>query len=194
MDYVDCTSCGERPHMDETLNCGSCEDVLCKECLSLECDICKQRERETGEPNEVGIADICGSCVSGGCEACGEKVIICKTCITEHLQTCTKKSRDERKLAFEQQKIDEYESEIRQLKATINEARSLIASSQSRLETVEKYLLEAKQRKVEVETEKGGAGENKLSSLEDVNPKIDAGEATKEKENEPNCKKQKIGA
>mmetsp|Transcript_12875 Transcript_12875/g.30542 ORF Transcript_12875/g.30542 Transcript_12875/m.30542 type:complete len:168 (+) Transcript_12875:113-616(+) len=139
-DYFQC-DCGEECHDDEGCTCGCCESIHCEACTNTLCDICDDRERRTGEPNEVGTAAICESCISyPGCDACGSDVTICKGCIQEHLKTCSKKTRSERVIASADLEISFCETSIRKL-------RQEIESKQSKLRQVEAKLAAAQARK-----------------------------------------------
>lgn len=145
-DYSSCEQCGEECHLDELLTCGACENMLCEDCLTMECDVCKDRERRTGEPNVVGTARVCERCVAyPGCDSC-EDICICKQCIADHLATCTKKSRAQRDVSAANHEIAECEKSIHQL-------REEIESRQSKLRGLEADLAAAQERKSLAESE-----------------------------------------
>jgi len=144
--------CGDWTSYDESITCGCCEEIACEDCVSMECDICK--ENQDRHPDKFFDASVCDNCVAyPGCKACDHDVTICKGCIKEHLSTCSKQNRAERIISSEMHSIEITEKKIDKL-------RNEIASKQSVLRDLELYLVASKERKLEAEADAELEGEN----------------------------------
>jgi hypothetical protein len=152
-EHFTCDECCEECHFDDSLTCGCCENISCSDCMCTVCDGCKALE-DKGE--DIMGSYVCENCIAyPGCEDC-EDATYCKECITDHLKTCSKKSRATRSLSVANREFAECEGKV--LTATQE-----VASAKYRLERLEATLAQAKIRKVEAEAELKAEAEAEVS-------------------------------
>lgn len=133
IDFDDCES--------GFFNCGECEDcVMCEDCANSECAICKEKEKNDKE------ITCCESCLAFCDEEDCDNISFHRSCLAEHLKNCTKKSRAQRMLSTAVQTISTTESDL-------TEAKSQLIRIQSRIESLERTLAQAKEAKMSAELE-----------------------------------------
>lgn len=116
-------------------NCGECERVMCEDCAKSECAICEENEQSDKE------SACCESCSAVCDEEDCDDIFFHRGCLAEHLQNCTGKSRAQRMLSAAVQTISTTESDL-------TEAKSQVKRIQSRIESLECTLAQAKEAKM----------------------------------------------
>ena len=157
-DLIVCDECEEEIDMENYAfaSCASCLNVtMCTGCLGRSCEICK-------EP-------LCEDCSKTCDEDECDEFCFCPSCLPEHLEGCTSKSRAQRLLATADNDIKESKEEITKIQSMIEqyqtplkEMRYNLANAEARKDAAEEDLREEEQGEGEEGGGKEGEGRDNL--------------------------------
>ena len=133
-DTMFCGDCGDSFDGEEDVwvVCGECERTLCEACSQTICPICEKSDFP------ISLA-ICEGCAAS-CDKCGDGAVYHKSCLTEHIKTCTARSRAERSLDGATRDVATKTTELAQAEAQLRRARE-------RVDRLKRELSDARERR-----------------------------------------------
>lgn len=154
MDDWICEACdGKYSHDDSDdfamrgAECGTCTCYICENCLGPPCFDCEYKgkigDHAQGRKPEPGACEDCFET----CDGCGEAfhkngipsgfpVYTGTSCLSVHLQNCSRRSRLQRALALEDKAVERKEEELREAKVLQASANACVALLEGELEIV----------------------------------------------------------